>query len=59
MLISKVHLPGKVFIAIHLPPLLTIKRTIVWDVDHVEQQQEESQVVAKVTEVVAPADAIE
>jgi hypothetical protein len=52
-------LPGKVFIAIHLPPLLTIKRTIVWDVDHVEQQQVESQVVAKVTEVVAPADAIE
>jgi hypothetical protein len=51
-----VYLPGKVFKAIHLPPLLTIKRTIVWDVDHVEQQRVESRVVAKAMEVAAPAD---
>jgi hypothetical protein len=43
--------PEKVFIAIHLPPLLTIKRIIVWDVDLVEQQQAVSQVVAKAMEV--------
>jgi hypothetical protein len=43
----------KSYKAVHLPPLLTIKRIIVWDVELVEQQQVESQVVAKVMEVAA------
>jgi hypothetical protein len=43
-------------VAIHLPPLLTIKRLIVWDVDHVEQQPAVSPVVVKAMEDAAQVD---